>query len=196
VRTRLAWHALAEWVVAPARQALDGHIGLAATPGGFGSPMVGVRVDGGALVVGNDRRDLTTLAEAAAFAGVEPGRATGAYATVTRWEPDAPLDIDVVAARLLADWFALGTSALEEVGATAITLWPEHFDVATSIDDRVNLGASPGDAEHPLPYLYVGPWEHHEGPFWNEPFGASLPHDRVGGPADAVAFLRQGLAQL
>jgi len=196
VRTRLAWHAVAEWIIAPARQAIDGRIGLAATAGGFGSPEAGVRVEGAELVVGDDRRRLTTLADAAAFAGVPPGRATGAYPTVTAWAPDAPLDVDEGAARLLADWFALGTAALEEVGALAVTLWPEHFDVATTIDDRVNLGASPGDDEHPRPYLYVGPWEHHEGPFWNEPFGASLGWAEVGAVDAAVAFFRDGLARL
>jgi len=195
-RTRLAWHALAEWVVAPARQAIDRRIGLAATPGGFGAPTTDLRVDGAELVVGDDRRRITTLAEAAAFAGVTPGRSTEVYETVTRWDPDAPLVIDVDAAGLLADWFALGTAALGILGADEITLWPEHFDVATTFEDRVNLGASPGDAEHPEPYLYVGPWEHHEGAFWNEPFGASLGLARVDSLDTAVAFLREGLAQL
>ena len=39
----------------------------------------------------------------------------------------------------------------------AVQLWPEHFDLATTIDE-VNYGGSPGDDGHPLPYLYVGPW--------------------------------------
>jgi hypothetical protein len=187
---------VAEWVVAPARQALDEHIGLDATPGGFGAPAAGIRVDGTDLVVGGQRHPLTTLAAAAAFAGVAPGRATEVYETVTPWEPDAPLAVDPVAAQHLADWFALGTEALRRLGAGDVTLWPEHFDVATTFEDRVNLGASPGDEDHPRPYLYVGPWEHHEGPFWNEPFGASLGDEHVDGPAAAVAFFRRGLAQL
>ena len=94
MRTRLAWHALAEWVLAPARQAVDGHIGLAATPGGFGAPVAGLRVDGAELVVGTERHRLTTLADAAAFAGIAPGRSTEVYETVTPWDPDAPLAID------------------------------------------------------------------------------------------------------
>jgi hypothetical protein len=193
VATRRSLHALAEWVVAPARYALDEHIGLTVTPGGFGAPLAGVRVDGTALVVGDDRRPLTTLGAAAAFAGVPLGRATGAYPTVTAWDADAPLALDEGAAQLLADWWALGGSALEEVGASRVTLWPEHLDVAATLDDRVNLGASPGDEEHALPYLYVGPWEHHDGPFWNEPFGASLGWESVDGPASAVAYFRRGL---
>jgi hypothetical protein len=194
-RTRLAWHALAEWIVAPARQALDGRIGLAATPGGFGSPVAGVRVDGTHLLVGTERRPVTTLADAAAFTGVAPGRSTGVYEAVTPWEADAPLRVDPGAAKVLAGWFALGTAALDAIGAEVITLWPEHFDVATSIGE-VNLGASPGDAEHPEPYLYVGPWEPRSGSFWNEPFGASLGLAQVASVDAAVAFFREGLAQL
>jgi hypothetical protein len=196
VPTRVAWHAVAEWVLAPARHAVDGRIGLAATPGGFGAPGLDLRVEGTALIVGNERRPLTTLADAAAFAGVAPARATGAYATVTSWDADAPLPVDAAAARALADWFALGSAALAELGGPPTTLWPEHFDVATTLEDRVNLGASPGDDDHPQPYLYVGPWERHEGGFWNEPFGASLGLDQVRDVADAVAFFRAGLAQL
>jgi hypothetical protein len=195
-RTRLAWHALAEWIVAPARQAADGRIGLAATPGGFGSPVAGVRVDGADLVVGTERRPITTLADAAAFARVVTGRSSEVYETVTAWDPDAPLAVDPAAARVLAGWFALGTAALDAVGADVVTLWPEHFDVATTLEDRVNLGASPGDAEHPEPYLYVGPWEARQGTFWNEPFGASLGLAEVDSVDAAVAFFREGLALL
>lgn len=193
VTTRRAWHAVAEWIIAPARHAVDGRIGLAATAGGFGSRQAGLRVDGADLVVEGRRHPLTTLADAAAAAGVEPGRSTGVYETVTPWDPDAPLEVDGTAASVLARWFALGTDALVRIGARSITLWPEHFDVATTVEDRVNLGASPGDARHPRPYLYVGPWERREGPFWNEPFGASLGDDRVDGPDDAVRFFRTGL---
>jgi hypothetical protein len=196
VPTRRSLHAVAEWVVAPARLAVDGHLGLTVMPGGFGAPAADVRVDGTALVVGDRRRPLTTLGQAAALAGVPPGRASDAYPTVTAWDAEAPLILDEASAQLLADWWALGASALEEVGAKAVTLWPEHFDVAATLEDRVNLGASPGDDDHPLPYLYVGPWEHQDGPFWNEPFGASLTYDDVAGPTAAVAFFRQGLALL
>ena len=51
---------------------------------------------------------------------------------------------------------------------------------------------SPGDAGHPLPYAYVGPWTPRQGPFWNASFGAvraaaELPD------ADAVAaFFAEG----
>jgi hypothetical protein len=44
-----------------------------------------------------------------------------------------------------------------------VQLWPEHFDVAVDIGieqtgARATYGASPGDAAHPEPYLYVTPW--------------------------------------
>ena len=95
-------------------------------------------------------------------------------------------------------WFALGNEALQQLVAmeadaepSEIQLWPEHFDIATTIA-RVNYGASPGDAEHPEPYLYVGPWEPRKGPFWNEPFGASLPCMEVPDVAAAVDFFLAG----
>lgn len=55
-------------------------------------------------------------------------------------------------------------------GASAITVWPHHFDMATLIavktpsqpggeDGRsVGVGLSPGDASNERPYWYVTPW--------------------------------------
>ena len=65
-----------------------------------------------------------------------------------------------------------------------IRLWPEHFDVATVLGHekdgaRANYGASPGDEEHPEPYLYVGPWQAPpRGEIWNATAfdGAELPY--------------------
>lgn len=200
IATRSALHAVAEWVLAPARHTHDGRIGLRATPGGFGNDRA--RVDGVDLVVGDRRQPLATLGAAAAFAGVEPGRDTGTYAPETKWDADASLFVDPEAARLLADWFALGTSLLEQLRAetdtpSGITLWPEHFDVAIDAGPeghRVNYGASPGDDDHVWPYLYVGPWSAVERaePFWNESFGASLGYDDALDHERALAFLRRG----
>jgi hypothetical protein len=118
--TRSASHTVAEWVLASARSAHTGRIGLRAAPGGFATPPFAndrvVRVDGNELVVveGDDeaRARLTTLADAAAFAGVPPATKTGAYEPVTTWTPDDPLAIDDDAARLLARWFASAASWL------------------------------------------------------------------------------------
>ena len=206
VETRKAWHAVADWILAPLRYAADGRIGLRAMPGGFGHDLA--RVEGSQLVAsgagGETRTALTTLGDAAALAGVLPGRHSGTYEPETAWLPDAPLAIDEGAADALASRFAFGASVLEQLASdvaapTAITLWPEHFDVALTCgpdDRRVNVGASPGDAGHPLPYLYVGPWSAVDPgePFWNEPFGASLGYDEASDLDRALAFVRRGLA--
>jgi hypothetical protein len=96
---------------------------------------------------------------------------------------------------------------LAELGAGAtpsvVQLWPEHFDAAADVavgDVRLNLGASPGDAGHPAPYLYVGPWTADrpgDAGDWNAPFGAVLGHAELVAAGDpsalAAAFLRRGV---
>jgi len=209
VATRRALHAVAEHVLAAARHRWDGHIGLRATPGGFGTPAVvvdgvarQVRVEGTDLVVEADgrveRAPLTTLAAAGDLVGMAPGAPAGVYEIATPCRPDAALAIDPAAADVLAGWFALVDEALRVIAADLapaepVQLWPEHLDVAVVVDE-VNLGGSPGDGDHPEPYLYVGPWAGAEGPFWNEPWGRSWPAVEVPDVATAVALLRQGLA--
>ena len=85
-------------------------------------------------------------------------------------ERSTPLAVDASAADALARWYMLATTALDrivvasrpEAAPTLAQLWPEHFDVSLDLaatpDRRANVGASPGDAFHPEPYLYVGPW--------------------------------------
>ena len=57
--------------------------------------------------------------------------------------------------------------------ASEINLWPEHFDIAfeagsSAAGQRANYGASPGDQDHPEPYVYVGPWTAQvDSPLWN-----------------------------
>ena len=181
-RTRLALHRVAEQIVAPARKP-DNEIALQATPGGFGTPEFEwegathqVRVEGTELVhsVGSDERraPLSSLAEATT--------------PVSELVPDPPretepLEVDPDSAHALAEWYALGNDALErlrgdaapEDAATTPTLWPEHFDIAIESGSeaeglRANYGFSPGDEDHPEPYLYVGPWAGElEGELWN-----------------------------
>jgi len=211
VTTRLALHAVAEHVLAAALHSWNGRIGLRATPGGFGTPVVDVdgvarrvRVRGTELVVDadgrSDRAPLTTLAAAAALVGIEPGAPTGLYEIVTPCEPDVPLAVDPEAAAGLASWFALVDEALarfaEEVAPAdppLAQLWPEHLDLALT-HDEVNYGGSAGDADHPEPYLYVGPWSVPDGPFWNEPWGRSVPATDVPAVPGALAVLRMGHA--
>jgi hypothetical protein len=205
-RTRESWHRLAEHVLGAGQFAAAGTIRLRPVPEGF-QTVVGidgrhVAVAGDRLVVldADQRRStpLTTVGAAAAFAGVIPGL-TGSYPPVTSSDPDAPLTVDPEAARLLAAWYALGDLALRrftaELGAPQEpVLWPEHLDVAVTVD-AVNYGCSPGDAAIPGPYAYVGPHQPPTAdPFWNAPFGAAVTADRIGSPDDAVAFFARGRA--
>jgi hypothetical protein len=215
---RDALHAVAEWILAPARQTVVDRIGLRWTRDGFGTPFLPgdrqVRVVGTDLVVVQSGAEiraqaLSTLSEAAAFVDIAPASATGVYPPTTAWAADRGIDVGAGAARCVAEWFGFATSVLEEVrrdtrASARVQLWPEHFDLAFDVGDeaagaRVNLGASPGDAEHALPYLYVGPWSdrpRHD-PYWNEPFGASLGYDALLAADDqratALTFLRRGV---
>jgi hypothetical protein len=170
--TAAALHSVAEQIVAPARKP-ENEIALEATPGGFGTPPFDhggvrqqVRVDGVELVhaVGGDeqRSALTSLAGARRLvAGLLPGGPLS----------DEPLDVDPVAASRLADWYAFGAAILTEIAdatASPVRLWPEHFDIAIEMGEvRANYGFSPGDAQHPEPYAYVGPWAAEvSGPLW------------------------------
>lgn len=213
-RTRESWHAVAEHVLAAARYRAERRIGLVVTPGGFGTPVLAsgrsARVSGGDLVVIDGSAEtttpLTTLAAAAAAIGVDPG-SPPVYPRATPLELDVPLAIDAHAARVLASWFDLAWSVLGELGAD-LTLWPEHFDVATELGDearggRGTFGASPGDAEHPEPYLYVTHWaDVPNDEYWNDVVfdGASLGYAALadGGDPHAVAraFFARGRAVL
>jgi hypothetical protein len=206
VETRASWHRVAEHVLAAAQFADAGTIRLRTWQGGIATVRgVGGRqlgVVGDALVVvepDGSRRSapLTTVGAAAAFAGVTSGL-RGTYAPATPDDPDAPLPVDAAAARVLADWYALGDAALRRFAEVlgrpqAPVLWPEHLDVGITVDE-VNYGCSPGDATSDDPYLYVGP---HDGPpardaFWNAPFGAAVTADSIRRVDDAVDFFGQG----
>ena len=214
VRTRRSLHTVAEHVMGAALHGATGHIGLRAAPGGFATPafegpdgVTRVRVDGTDLVVERgdrlDRAPLTTVAAAAALVGIEPGAPADVYTPATPLEPDRLLDLDAPSAARLAAFFATVDLALRAVtgrdgpGDEPAQLWPEHFDLAVTVDE-VNYGGSPGDDGHPLPYLYVGPWKLPGGddPFWNEPFGASLSVDGDLDARDAAAFFEDGRFRL
>jgi hypothetical protein len=161
------------------------------------------------------RRTVTTIGAAAHLAGITPG-APRLYTPVTPGDPDAPLTVDEAAAEALGAWFGFAWSVLEQLRhdhqpaaepRQRVQLWPEHFDASIEIGDeaageRATFGASPGDATHPEPYLYVSPWVEHAGAFWNnESFdGASLPFATLLGPDDqratALAFIGAAGAEL
>jgi hypothetical protein len=195
VATRRSWHALAEHVVAPARHAVNGKIGLRYTRGGFGTPFYGddeqVRVVGRALVVIRSEvvewHVITTVRAAAEAVGIAPGAPADVYTPTTALEADERLVLHDEALDFLGDWFGFATSVLEELRAAVpssdtparVQLWPEHFDPSVDLGEdaagrRATYGASPGDDGHPLPYVYVTPWTAQSGPFWNEGSYASL----------------------
>lgn len=209
-RTRRSLHRIATHVLAQARHAERGRIGLRVLPGGFGTPLFGesetvLRVAGHRLVrewrTDDGARtavfDLVgaTLGQAARFGGVnvDPGFSVG-HDTPELGSIDEPLTVDPAAARYLAAWLGLGAEALDravaalgEQGAPGIAqLWPEHFDlgldVATPLG-RCNLGMSTGDAFCEEPYVYIGPWGSDRpggAGFWNAPFGAFRPASDLG----------------
>ena len=205
--TRDALHAVAEHILAPCRYQATGHIGLRPAYRGFGTPNGEreVRVEADVLVDGERRERLSTLRAAAAFLAITPGAPAGVYTPATPLDLDAPLDVDADAAGALGDWYGFCGDLLDAmIGAASaddhpdeVQLWPEHFDIATSLGPegaRANYGGSPGDADHAEPYLYIGPWsmQGRDADFWNEPFGASLPYAALLDGVDARAFLRQG----
>jgi hypothetical protein len=200
--TRLAVHALAEHVLCGLRYAAVGRVGLTPLADGVATPpfddrVVGVRgvelVD--ATVEGGERRaPASTLRAAAAFFDGPLGPPP-LWTPATAPDVDAPLGLDAAGVAALAAWFGLVRQVLTTMYPDAPpTLWPEHFDLAVTVDD-VTVGGSPGDDAHSEPYLYVlppgKPAPDGDLAFWNEPFGASLGYDRIGDPADAIAFLAE-----
>jgi hypothetical protein len=214
-------------VLAPARYRVTGRIGLRVAHGGFGTPPY----DHGGIteavhVVGTELRvargdatvahPLTTVGDAARAVGIEPGAPANVYPPTTPLDPDAPLGIESGEAHLLSAWFELGWSVLEELrqqagdeaAPSALTLWPEHFDAAIELGNetlgqRGTYGVSPGDLEHPEPYLYVTHWaDVPDDEYWNETTfaGASLPYaaalEATSAHGTMLDFFRSGLARL
>lgn len=193
VSTRRALHGVAELVVAGPQQRTHGTIHLRARPGGFGAVAGPVRVEGVDLVGDSGRVALAgrTCAELAAAVGATAG-APGTYPDASGVDPDEPLTVDPAAAELLEDCLARGDAGLRlfAPGSEPI-LWPEHFDVGIALDE-VNYGLSPGDAQYPRPYVYVGPWAPREGAFWNVSFGAVRWADELPDAEAVAAFFEEG----
>lgn len=230
--TREALQRVAVHIVARARVEATGRLSLRVASSGFGTPEMGpdgrrVRVSGGALVVesdapGSSRSASTpihgaTLADLAAFAGVDLGEALDVgHDTPPVGDPTATIRLDPGAAAAIAEWYRAVAAMLDAVvaaipasaGATLPRLWPEHFDVAIDAEARpgvrANLGGSPGDGYSDEPYLYVGPWTADrpgDAAFWNAPFGATVTRSQLGtGPGEWItagaAFLLDGFGRL
>jgi hypothetical protein len=212
--TRDALHRLAVYVISPAQRLTNGEIVLRATPGGFGSAMLAdgqVRVEGTELVVergGETRRGpITSLAEMAAFVGIEPDVAQqDMFDVPPHGDLGERLELDAVGAASLAEWYAFTSELLEELRGEAtirddvspVRLWPEHFDAAIDLGEqergqRGTYGGSPGDPDHDQPYLYVSPWAGRIDDFFGDPAfeGASLSHAEILAGSDPAAFLRE-----
>lgn len=192
--TREALRALACYAISPARKARTGRIGLRPTGEGFGTPPFG---DGSRIAVHGDRLlvepavdvPITTVRAAAEVLAIDLSPDPGVGSDLPPFRPDERLMVDAGASFWLGAWYAFGSRHLERLAAqhpegavTEAQLWPEHFDLAITVDVEghlVNVGFSPGDAGFPEPYVYVGPHDRTglTGRNWNAPFGASLTHD-------------------
>lgn len=203
--TRVSLHAIAEGVLAGPQYELSGTIRLRVMQGGFATvaePML--RVAGDDLVRPDGRRVHLTgsFAEVAEQVGVS-FVVPDVYDDHAPVHPSDPVAVDVRAAASLAAWFDRGRQALSALApAQVAVLWPEHFDLAVTVDE-VNLGVSPGDDYCDEPYAYVGPWGHDplaapfaESPFWNAPFGATLTVDAAPDAQAVARFFRSGLTQV
>ena len=208
-----ALHALAEHVLGAGLYAATGKIGLRAAAGGFATPEHAEAALGGRWVVaGGELRvvaggtvrtaPITTLRAAGAFYGIECGMPATVYPAATPLDLDAPLPVDPSTAAEIGGWLALGAEALTRFGAahpddgpTTIQLWPEHFDLGSTLGE-INFGFSPGDEGIARPYAYVGPWHAEEGPFWNQPFGAARTTAELATVDDVLAFFEEGRSQV
>jgi hypothetical protein len=174
--TRRSWHAVAELVLAGPQYRRSGKIRLRIVPDGFATVNEpGVRVGGTDLFANGEQIDINgrTCAELAEWAGLDAGKPEKLYHDGSDVAADAPLELDPAAVAWLARAFVAGDAALRRLDPTqAPVLWPEHFDVASTIDE-VNYGVSAGDGYLAEPYAYVGPWRPRRGAFWNAPFGAA-----------------------
>jgi hypothetical protein len=193
--TRRSLHALGELVLAGPRFRTTGDLRLRVQSAGFSTwdaPFV--TLSGGDLVAGEHRFgvDGLTYNELAARVGLVASPLDDVYGGGPGVHPEEVARVDADAAGRVQEALAVGDAALRAFRADAErTLWPEHFDVATTIDG-VNFGVSPGDAYSDEPYAYVGPHDPRAGEFWNAPFGAARRLDDLGGRAAVTAFFAEG----
>ena len=212
VAARRGLHAVAELLLAGPQWRTSGTIRLTVSDNGFATvrpPAPGISrlaVSGGAVIrepEGSAHVLAGRFDDLAVALGVEPGPPVGVYPD-TGIEAPAVLDLPVIGVEVVLQALSLGDQALraftnqveqaEQAQAPEPVLWPEHFDLGLSLAE-VNFGISPGDAGHPLPYAYVGPWTARRGPFWNASFGAARSLAELGDATAVTAFLLEGQAR-
>ena len=224
--TRDALHQVAFFAVSPARYRAVGRMGLRAAPGGFGTPEFEgrvARVEGDQLVYEQEgniaTQTITTVRDAAEFFGLEYDTDwfPDFHDPLSPIDPNVDLDVEEESALALGRWFDFGTGVLDELRSrgrpeddvSEVQLWPEHFDPATELGSqeggtRASYGASPGDRDHPEPYLYVAAWGDIDrtDDYWNDSFfnGSSLGYAELVRSSDpegrALEFLLGGYERL
>jgi hypothetical protein len=195
--TRRSLHGVAELLLAGPQHRATGRIELEVVAGGFATVAgPALSVEGDALRTDSARLPLAgrTYAEVAAEAGLEAGEPAGVYSGGPGVRPEETITFAADALKSLLAAFSDGDRALREFAPDVTpVLWPEHFDVAITLDE-VNYGVSPGDGYLGEPYAYVGPFEPREGEFWNAPFGAARPLRALDG--EITAFFHAGRERL
>jgi hypothetical protein len=195
--TRLSLHAVAELVLAGPQYEREGTIELRVVPGGFATTAgPDLRVTGAGDLVGSGqglRIDGRTPRILADEVGVRARALDDVYADVVAVGLDDVLVVEDREARTLVDALVLGDAALRALAPAVVpVLWPEHFDVAITVDE-VNYGVSPGDGYLSEPYAYVGPWRIPPADdYWSAPFGAARPMTDVRDSETLRSFFVEG----
>jgi succinate dehydrogenase / fumarate reductase, iron-sulfur subunit len=208
-RTRVSLHGVAELLLAGPQRRANRSIKLVVTDDGFATgplprPPWLIAVRGTDLVVGDDAFILPlhgTFADLAANAGVACAPPADAYPPASGCKGSDRLQVDPAAARELLQALTMGARACRAMAAAhaptdppAAVLWPEHFDVAITLDE-VNYGVSAGDEAIAAAYAYVGPHTTRTGKFWNQPFGAARPMSDFDDADAVLAFFEEGRRQ-
>lgn len=191
VATRRQLRGVAESLIAGPQYRAAGTIRLAVRPAGFTGTALTVEVQGSDLVWPEGRAALSGPLSALADAtGLQSGPPDGVYEITDALAGDAVLNIDAAAAdEMYRGLYAGGQALVTFAPDQHPVLWPEHFDVAVTVDE-VNYGVSAGDSFYERPYAYVGPRSPRTGEFWNAPFGAVLTLD----PDTSEVDLADGIA--
>jgi hypothetical protein len=194
--TRRALHGVAELVLAGPQHLVADTVRLRVVPDGFATTVgEDVRLEGTAVQRGSVRVrvDGATPRGMAESLGLTARRLDDVYPDGTDVDLDETLHVDEAAAAILIAAWSAGDEALRRLEPDQVpVLWPEHFDVGISVDE-VNYGVSPGDADTPTPYAYVGPWTvPPRDDFWDRPFGAARLISGLPDAATVLEFFAEG----
>ena len=194
--TRATLHAVVELVMAGPQHRESGTIRLAIVPGAVetvAEPRL--RLEPTCLSGPGGQAsllDTTSPLALGSAVGVQAGAPVGVYPFRDGVEPDEALSVDADVATALLDWFSVGAAGLLlHAPDERAVLWPEHFDLAVTVDG-VNYGISPGDDVSVQPYAYVGPPAPVDDPFFDLPFGALRTWAQVPDAEAVAAFFAEG----